>query len=227
MRKKRFIVALIATLIIAPFVANADTYKVLAFRNCNPTYKGKKLERDMLISDPKLLKENWTDAQGSKYIKLEAQSDRAIHVLTPPKKGKIAAKKSDDGALTMVWDSFVSPKKCSTRAPENELAGGLADNLSRTFYVLIPQRPTDEVALKFASNLLSGSLLRCSYRRDGQSHSFDAPLIDGAFIFPYSVLPAPDPDSDRTIFRITVDYITPDSQQIPLTTSMILILISE
>lgn len=207
------------------FECCADTYKVIAFKNCAPTYSGKQLEIGMLVTNPNLLKENWIKTKGSKYIKLQSQSDKTIHVITEQKKSGQASSK--EGFLSYLWNCFTGQKKCSTRAPENELSGGLGDNLSQTFYILMPLDIPDEPALTFATNLEEGSKLRCTYMFNGEDYSFEVPLSSNKFVFNYNSFPMPETDSDRMSLRFNVDYISPDGTEVALTKSMNIILIPE
>lgn len=230
MHKTRLLTLILLTLCaLTPLIAPAETYKVVAMKNCAPTYQGRPLAVGMTISDPKALRENWANASGSKYIKLQGQSDKKFHVITAKSAKSTKSTKSDQSFLATLWNSFIGQKKCSTRAPENELAGGLADNLAQTFYILIPNEPTDEPALQFASNLPPGSFLRCSYTLNGQTHAFDAPLRANAFQIPYSALPQLPPDTDRLPLRLTITYHspTPNTPPTPLSTSTTLILLPE
>lgn len=203
----------------------ADTYKVIALKNCAPTYSGKPLEIGMLVSNPNLLKENWSKTKGSKYIKLQSQSDKTIHVITEQKKSAQAS--SNEGFLSSLWNCFTGQKKCSTRAPENELSGGLGNNLSQTFYIVMPLDTPEEPALSFATNLEEGSKLRCTYILNGETYTFVAPLFSNKFVFNYNSFPIPATDSNRMSLRLNVDYISPDGTEVPLTNSMNVILIPE
>lgn len=203
----------------------ADIYKVIALKNCAPTYSGKPLEVGMLVSNPNLLKENWSKTKGSKYIKLQNQSDKTIHVITEQKKSGQTS--SNEGFISSLWSCFTGQKKCSTRAPENELSGGLGDNLSQTFYIVMPSDIPNEPALTFATNLEEGSKLRCTYMLNGEAYTFDAPLSSNKFVFNYNSFPIPATDSNRMSLRFNVDYVSPDGIEVPLTNSMNVILIPE
>ncbi len=219
-------IALLVLLFLSftPLGCYADTYKVIALKNCAPTYSGKPLEIGMSVSNPNLLKENWSKTKGSKYIKLQSQSDKTIHVITEQKSGQTSSK---EGFLSSLWNCFTGQKKCSTRAPENELSGGLGDNLSQTFYIIMPSDIPDEPALTFATNLEDGSILRCTYMLNGEAYTFDAPLSSNKFVFNYNSFPKPATDSDRLSLRFNVEYVSPDGTEVPLTNSMNVILIPE
>lgn len=179
----------------------------------------------MLVSNPNLLKENWTKTKGSKYIKLQNLSEKTIHVITEQKKSAQAS--SREGFLSSIWNCFTSQKKCSTRAPENELSGGLGDNLSQTFYIVMPVVISNEPALTFATNLEEGSKLRCTYMLHGETYTFEAPLFSNKFVLNYNSFPIPATNCNRMPLRLNVDYISPDGTEVPLTNSMNVILIPE
>lgn len=204
----------------------ADSYKVIAFKNCNPTYNGLTLKVGMTVSDPKLLRENWNSSSGSKYIKLQSTSNKTIHVITEPSNKK--KQTSDDGFMTWLWNCFTGQRKCSSRAPENELYGGLSENLSQTFYVLIsPNSDEKEPTLKFASNLEEDSMLRFSCCYDNQSYTFYAPLISNEFVLFNKDLMIFSTEEARINLRMKVDYISPTGNEYPITNSMNIILIVE
>lgn len=219
MRKK---IQLSLLLLAVSLSSAAEAYKVIAIKNCAPTYDDAALTVGMTITDPKKLKENWGTASGSKYIKLQNLADKAIMVVTQPVATK---KKEEQGFFSWMWSCFSGQKKCSTRAPQDELSGGLAANMNQTFYVLMPADSAEVSSFAFASGLPAGSHLRCSYRLQGDARGFEVPLRDGKFEFTSRMFPTP--KADRTALKVNVNYISPDGKETPLTNSMNVILIPE
>lgn len=210
---------------IHPIKICADTYKVVAYKNCAPTYRGKNVTVGTQISDPSQLKGNWSSAKGSKYIKIMSTSDNKTHIITAPAAG--SGQSTDDNFITWLWSCFSSQKKCSTRAPENELTGGLSKNMSQTFYLLYPTDQNDDSTLSFASNLENGSKLKCSFKYKDVNYQFEVPLIDNKFTFTHKDFAIPISDDDRYTIRLNVIYESPSGQQTPLTNSMNIILIPQ
>ena len=215
---------LIAAFMLATATSFAETYTVVGFKNCTPVYNGKPVTAGVNNSDPARLKANWKDVKGSKYIKLQNTSTGEIHIISRP-----AAKnaKDEEGFIDWLWSCFAGQKMCSTRAPENELSGGLANNLSQTFYMLLPESDAMPSALTIASRQPEGSLLLCSYKLDGKLHEFSVPLTDGAFVITSDRFAGVSSETERTVLRLTVEYRSPDGRTVPLTDSMNVILIPE
>lgn len=202
----------------------AETYTVIAYKNCSLTYKGNPIQIGDKVSAPTNLKIHWVADKGSKYVKLQSTSDKKIQIITQPSQNN---KANDESFLTWLWGCFSGQKKCSTRAPENELAGGLASNLSQTFYLLYSTDTSEKNSFSFASNLDEGSKLRCSYTFQGNNYAFDIPLIDNRFEFIDKYFNIPIVDEDRYVLRLNVEYISPDGNNVHLTNSMNVILIPE
>lgn len=226
MRDKKIILYIIVTLIciIGSFNIFAETYTVIAFKNCSPTYVGRPIQIGDKVSDPTKLKENWHTTKGSKYIKLQSKSDNNIHIITQPIHTN---KSSKDNFISWLWGCFSGQKKCSTRAPENELTGGLANNLSQTLYLLIPTDTIEENNIAFASNLEEGSKLYCSYTFEGNKYDFIIPIDKHAFTFSSKLFRNHIHGDTRIPLRINVEYLSPEGTSVLLTNSMNVICIPE
>lgn len=226
MSKKLGTILIYVSLLFVLCTANcfAETYTVVALKNCSPTYQGVPVKVGTRVSDPTKLKENWSSNSGSKYIKLQSVSDNSIQIITEPQKSKNVKK---EGFLTSLWSSFTGQKKCSTRAPENELSGGLADYLSQTFYLLYSSGDSNSNHhFSIASNLDNNSKLLCSFVYQDKQYEFTVPISHNKFVFNTREFPI-QLEEDRCILRLNVDYISPSGQQVPITNSMNIILIRE
>lgn len=226
MRDKKVIPNIIVILIciIGSFNLFAETYTVIAFKNCSPTYVGRPIQVGDKVSDPTKLKENWHTAKGSKYIKLQSKSDNKIQIITQPSHSD---KSDKDNFISWLWGCFSGQKKCSTRAPENELTGGLANNLSQTFYLLIPTDANEETDFSIASNLEEGAKLHCSYIYDNDEYNFIIPINNNAFTFSSKDFRTHLHGEDRIPLRINVEYLSQDGTVVSLTNSMNVICIPE
>lgn len=226
MRRKKITRHIIIVLlcIIYSLDLNADTYTVLAFKNCAPTYADMPVKVGDKVSDPSKLKGNWYTNNGSKYIKLQSIPDNKVQILTPPSHSNKASK---ENIVSWLWGCFSGQKKCSTRAPENELTGGLANNLSQTFYMLIPTDTFEESNLSFASNLKEGAKLHCSYTLDNNSYDFIIPIDNHSFTFSSNLFRSHTQGDKRIALRINVEYLSPEGKSVLLTNGMNVICIPE
>ena len=136
-------------------------------------------------------------------------------------------KKSERGFWDKVVSYFSEIRKCSTRAPENELTGGLGESLSRTFYVMAGDPDTD---ITIASRLPVDDSRRLEASFNTPSGIRRAPFErrGAAVVLPASVFAGIEYGAPRTQLIVTVDYIDRTTgRRLTLSDSMTVIVISE
>lgn len=132
--------AAITVIVLASLLsAHADTYRISEIRGGSHSIDGVELRAGSTVSDLSRIVSRWDEDRGqSRYIKLYNLTTRRTQIIPAP-----VTKKSERGFWDKVVSYFSEIRKCSTRAPENELTGGLGESLSRTFYVMAGDPDTD------------------------------------------------------------------------------------
>lgn len=225
-RKTQTLVRLAAVAVIAHATllpAAADTYRISEIRGGSHSIDGVELRVGSTVSDLSRIVSQWDEDRGrSRYIKLYNMTTRRTQIIPAP-----PAKRSERGFWDKVVSYFSEIRKCSTRAPENELTGGLGESLSRTFYVMPGDADTDiAIASRLAvddSRRLEASFAtpagqrRASFERRGDTLVLPAAAFDG-------IAGA----SPRAQVIVTVDYIDSSTgRRLTLSDSMTVIVISE
>ena len=217
-------IAAITVIVLASLIsAHADTYRISEIRGGSHSIDGVELHAGSTVSDLSRIVSRWDEDRGqSRYIKLYNLTTRRTQIIPAP-----VTKKSERGFWDKVVSYFSEIRKCSTRAPENELTGGLGESLSRTFYVMAGDADTD---ITIASRLpvddsrrLEASFSTPSGIRRGSFESSGA-----AVVLPASVFAGIESGAPRTQLIVTVDYIDRTTgRRLTLSDSMTVIIISE
>lgn len=216
--------AAITVIVLASLLsAHADTYRISEIRGGSHSIDGVELRAGSTVSDLSRIVSRWDEDRGqSRYIKLYNLTTRRTQIIPAP-----VTKKSERGFWDKVVSYFSEIRKCSTRAPENELTGGLGESLSRTFYVMagdpdtditIASRlPVDDSRRLEASFSTPSGIRRASFERRGET-----------VVLPASVFAGIESGAPRTQLIVTVDYIDPTTgRRLTLSDSMTVIVISE
>lgn len=217
-------IAAITVIVLASLIsAHADTYRISEIRGGSHSIDGVELHAGSTVSDLSRIVSRWDEDRGqSRYIKLYNLTTRRTQIIPAP-----VTKKSERGFWDKVVSYFSEIRKCSTRAPENELTGGLGESLSRTFYVMagdpdtditIASRlPVDDTRRLEASFSTPSGIRRASFERRG-----------AAVVLPSSVFAGIESGAPRTQLIVTVDYIDRNTgRRLTLSDSMTVIVISE
>lgn len=217
-------IAAITVIVLASLLsAHADTYRISEIRGGSHSIDGVELHAGSTVSDLSRIVSRWDEDRGqSRYIKLYNLTTRRTQIIPAP-----VTKKSERGFWDKVVSYFSEIRKCSTRAPENELTGGLGESLSRTFYVMagdadtditIASRlPVDDTRRLEASFSTPSGIRRASFERRG-----------AAVVLPASVFAGIESGAPRTQLIVTVDYIDRTTgRRLTLSDSMTVIIISE
>lgn len=216
--------AAITVIVLASLLsAHADTYRISEIRGGSHSIDGVELRAGSTVSDLSRIVSRWDEDRGqSRYIKLYNLTTRRTQIIPAPATGK-----SERGFWDKVVSYFSEIRKCSTRAPENELTGGLGESLSRTFYVMAGDPDTDITIasrlpvddsrrLEASFNTPSG-IRRASFERRGET-----------VVLPASVFAGIESGAPRTQLIVTVDYIDRTTgRRLTLSDSMTVIVISE
>lgn len=211
---------------IVPQDVNADKYRVINIRGCSATINGNAVNVGDEVPENAKFHIKETNGSSTWVIKLQSISTGKIHPLC----STINTNKSKDNSdswLSWFWNNITGQKKCSTRAPENELTNGLALNLSQTFYLPIPYYPEEDCAIEFATNLPDNTHLVCEYKYENSSYRFEIPILNSQFALSPRFFDADNFSDDRTALRINVKYVSETEEIIPITDSMNIILIKE
>lgn len=211
--------------IFTPQFLYADNYRVISIRGCTATIN----DNIIHVGDEVPGNAKFTVKKLSGYsswaIKLQSISTGKIHPLCSPTT-KNNSKDNSDSWLSWFWNNITGQKKCSTRAPENELTEGLANNLSQTYYLYYPFDNSTNSNIDFATNLEDGTCIKCSYCWKQEIHSFEIPVSKGMFSLSSKYFDIR-PSDERTILRLEVKYITQEGDIIHITDSMNVILIND
>lgn len=225
-----FIAIISVVAIISPCTSKADSYKVLDFRNCQPTIANKPISVGNIIQDKNDLKPNPFSGSKSWYIKLQSTSTGKIYPIsatTSDKRPNKTFKSNEASSWDWIWSTLTGRKKCSTRAPQNELTVGIAQNLSQTFYLLYPYQNTTEYDIDFATNLKNGTSLLCEYQYYGVTYKFSMHITNGVYSLSAKYFEELDLNGERVTLRMHVDYLASDGSIVPITDSMNVILIKD
>ncbi len=202
----------------------ADTYRISEIKGGSHSIDGVELHAGATVSDLSRIVSRWDEDHGqSRYIKLYNLTTHRTQIIPAP-----ATKKSEPGFWDKVVTYFSEIRKCSTRAPENELTGGLGESLSRTFYVMPGDNDTDIVIASRlpvddrhrleASFKTPSGVRRAFFERRGQAVVLPA----AAFV------DVGDAAQPRTQLIVTVDYIDlATGRRLTLSDSMTVIVIPE
>lgn len=212
---------------IIPTYVSADSYRVISIKGCTATLNDTIVREGTIVPENAKIKIEKINRSSSWIIKLQSTSTGKIHPLCSP--SSTTSKTSNSNSESWVswfWNSIIGQKKCSTRAPENELTDGLANNLSQTFYLFCQDDSDLNDSIDFATNLSDSTLLRCSYQWDNRSYMFDIPIINGIFSLSSKYFKI-NSSEERTILKIEVKCILENGEFVPITDSMNVILINE
>ncbi|MCM1349552.1 MAG: hypothetical protein NC338_09090 [Firmicutes bacterium] len=159
---------------------------------------------------------------------MQSTSTGKIHPLCSPSSSINATNKDDsENWLSWFWNSVTGQKKCSTRAPENELTEGLANSLSQTFYLIYPFDENNNSDVEFATTLDDGSLLTCEYKINNVTYSFEIPISNSRFTLSAKYFDGIALKDERTTLRVTVKCKSKSGEVIPITDSMNIILLKD
>lgn len=222
--KKLILSSIIFLTVLLPAYIAADSYRVISIQGCNATLNDTIVREGAVIPKNSRIKIKKIDNSSSWVIKLQSTSTGKIHPLCSP--SPAACNSNSESWLSWFWNSIIGQKKCSTRAPENELTYGLANNLSQTYYLCYPYNYDSNSNIDFVTNLENGTYLKCSYYWEQQLHSFEIPISNGMFSLSskyFDITPA----NERTILQLDVKYISGKGETIPITNSMNVIIINE
>lgn len=216
--------AAITVIVLASLIsAHADTYRISEIRGGSHSIDGVELRAGSTVSDLSRIVSRWDEDRGqSRYIKLYNLTTRRTQIIPAP-----VTKKSERGFWDKVVSYFSEIRKCSTRAPENELTGGLGESLSRTFYVMAGDPDTD---ITIASRLPVDDSRRLEASFSTPSGIRRAPFErrGATVVLPASVFAGIESGTPRTQLIVTVDYIDRTTgRRLTLSDSMTVIVISE
>lgn len=216
--------AAITVIVLASLIsAHADTYRISEIRGGSHSIDGVELRAGSTVSDLSRIVSRWDEDRGqSRYIKLYNLTTRRTQIIPAP-----VTKKSERGFWDKVVSYFSEIRKCSTRAPENELTGGLGESLSRTFYVMAGDADTD---ITIASRLPVDDSRRLEASFSTPSGIRRAPFErrGATVVLPASVFAGIESGTPRTQLIVTVDYIDRTTgRRLTLSDSMTVIVISE
>lgn len=216
--------AAITVIVLASLIsAHADTYRISEIRGGSHSIDGVELRAGSTVSDLSRIVSRWDEDRGqSRYIKLYNLTTRRTQIIPAP-----VTKKSERGFWDKVVSYFSEIRKCSTRAPENELTGGLGESLSRTFYVMAGDPDTD---ITIASHLPVDDSRRLEASFSTPSGIRRAPFErrGATVVLPASVFAGIESGTPRTQLIVTVDYIDRTTgRRLTLSDSMTVIVISE
>lgn len=217
-------IAAITVIVLASLLsAHADTYRISEIRGGSHSIDGVELRAGSTVSDLSRIVSRWDEDRGqSRYIKLYNLTTRRTQIIPAP-----VTKKSERGFWNKVVSYFSEIRKCSTRAPENELTGGLGESLSRTFYVMAGDADTD---ITIASRLPVDDSRRLEASFSTPSGIRRAPFErrGATVVLPASVFAGIESGAPRTQLIVTVDYIDRTTgRRLTLSDSMTVIVISE
>ena len=216
--------AAITVIVLASLIsAHADTYRISEIRGGSHSIDGVELRAGSTVSDLSRIVSQWDEDRGqSRYIKLYNLTTRRTQIIPAP-----VTKKSERGFWDKVVSYFSEIRKCSTRAPENELTGGLGESLSRTFYVMAGDPDTD---ITIASRLPvdDSRRLEASFSTPSGIRRVPFERRGAAVVLPASVFAGIESGTPRTQLIVTVDYIDRTTgRRLTLSDSMTVIVISE
>lgn len=210
-----------------PMSLFGDTYKVISIKGCIATLNDTTVREGDIVPGNSKFKIKKVNSASTWIIKLQSTSTGKIHPLCSP--SSTTSKTSNSNSESWVswfWNNITGQKKCSTRAPENELTGGLTKNLSQTYYFYYPFDNNYDSSIDFATILEDGSLIKCSYCWKQRMFSFEIPVSRGMFSLSSKYFDIR-PTEERTILRLEVKYISEKGETIPITDSMNVIIINE
>lgn len=205
----------------------ADTYKVIDIRGCVATLNNTKIKVGDIISQDARVKVSKAPGVESWTIKLQSTTSGKIHPLCSASATSDKSNDESDSWVSWFWNSITEQKKCSTRAPENELTDGLSQNLSRTFYLLYPYDENENTDIDFATDLEDGTSLKCEYFFDDKLYRFDIPIHNSRFTITSKYFEEVKCFGERVILRIIVKHQSTNGEMVPITDSMNVILINE
>lgn len=211
-----------------PLSLFADTYRVISIKGCIATLNDSTVREGDIIQANSKFKINKADSASTWIIKLQSTSTGKIHPLCSP--SSTVSQKSNSNSeswMSWFWNNITGQKKCSTRAPENELTEGIAQNLSQTFYLLISNDHELSNDINFVTNLSNGTYFICEYKYGDSSYNFKMPIVNSHFTLSPKIFVANEFLEERTILRISVKYVSETAEIIPITDSMNIILIKE
>jgi len=200
-------VSAVALSVFAP-VLRADSYEVLCVKGARLILNGKELSSGDRFDDRDAIVAEWSDVSGaSRYVQLRNLSSNTVCMVSPPSGRKHKNVKKEAGLWDRFKSYFSSIKKCSVRAPENELLGGLADNMSQTFYMLDTDDGSGFVEVATAMPLDRSHYLEGRCFHAGRLHKVRFDAIDGKAVLTQKSLGDIDRDGVRTVLRFAVDYV--------------------
>lgn len=118
-------------LLLCGFVCNAKQYKLVALHGVTIDCAGRQLcVDDLYNSETDELTVTWNDKSG--YYLLKDMAEGTTMLMRPN-----TIPNDESGLKFTDWlkHLLTNVKNCSSRAPEDELGGGLEDYLSQTFYL--------------------------------------------------------------------------------------------
>lgn len=212
--------------VFAPQNVYADKYRVISIRGCTATINNNVVNVGDEVPGNAKFNIKKTNGSSSWVVKLQSISTGKIHPLCSTSY-KNKSKDNSDSWLSWFWNNITGQKKCSTRAPENELTSGLALNLSQTFYLPIPYNPEEDCDIDFATNLPDNTHLVCEYMYENSSYRFDIPILNSQFTLSPKFFDADNFSDERTALRINVKYVSETGEVTPITDSMNIILFKD
>lgn len=212
--------------VLAPQNVYADKYRVISIRGCTATINNNVVHVGDEVPENAKFNIQKTNDSSLWVVKLQSISTGKIHPLCSTT-NKNKSKDNSDSWLSWFWNNITGQKKCSTRAPENELTDGLVQNLSQTFYLPIPYNSKEDCDIDFATNLSDSTHLVCEYMYGNESYTFDIPIIDSKFTLSPKFFDTDNFSENRTVLRIIVKYVSETGEVTPITDSMNIILIKE
>lgn len=208
-------------------LAHADTYRIISIKGCTASLNNIQVQEGDVVSENSKFKIEKVSESASWIIKLQSMSSGKIYPLCSPTSNSTKSSYSYDSWLSTFWNSITGQKKCSTRAPENELTDGLTQNLSQTFYLTIPYNPEQSSTVDFVTNLPNGTRFICDYKYGDLSYSFEIPILNSQFSLSPEYFEVNNFSDDITVLRILVKYISETGKVTPITDSMNVILLKE
>lgn len=225
-RKTQTFVRLAAIAVVclaAVLPVKADTYRISEIKGGTHSIDGIELRVGDTVSDLSRIVSRWQDDNGqSRYIKLYNLTTKRTQIVPAPLK-----KTNEPGFWDKVMTYFTDIRKCSTRAPENELTGGLGESLSRTFYVM-PGDPGTDIAVASRVAIDNGHSLEASFRHGDSRRRIGFERRGNTVVLPSSAFSDLAAEAPRTEIIVTVEYIDHSSgRRLTLSDSMTVVIVSE